>query len=397
MYLTTYSTSSASKTPTAETKKYYVYQSKEFNFNSSFINRYQDTTSGGVIKIRADSPVSVLTVYEMSSYKVVNPILPTNALSTTYIIPSYTPNTFTQSGSQFLVISLNDTTEIRFEGYETGNMVYPLNKEEIFIYERLKDISSTSAKSNLPFSIFTSVLAGNLHTTGSKYSVYLSMQVPPIDRHAIHFIVPPLEDDFIKHYRVRIYASAQNAFIEIHSNFEKTQKVHVYHKIFYELTTDCSDIVEIVSNAPLVVVQIALDALETALFMMNIPATSQFLDSYATSGLDGKHWNPSNMFIITIPFSEASGLIINRRPITHDPTQIAEQTPLGNYTVLSLRTHNTHSTITHVNSVPFGLLVVGQWSYNSDNAAYGFQAGMQLTKDCKTGISQTDVSGSLVG
>lgn len=324
VHITTYSTGSASKTPIATTKSQYVYQYEEFHFNSTFINKYQDTSPGKLIKIRSDDPMSVMTVYEASPYKIVNPVLPSTALSTSYVIPSYQPNTFSKSADQFLVISLNESTEVRFEGYETGNMVYPLSQEEIFVYERTRDLSSTTASSNHPVALFSSVMPGNLQSAYGKddYSYFLSMQVPPMDRYATHFIVPSLVDDVIEYYKVRIYAPVQNAFVEIHSSSDSTQKVHVYHKIFYELTTHCTNVLEIVSDQQLIVVQIALTPSKKALFMTNVPAASQYLSSYTTAGLDVKHQSPSNTFVITIPFSEASGLIINRKPMEHNPTEV---------------------------------------------------------------------------
>lgn len=324
VHITTYNTASASKTPIATTKSQYVHQYEEFHFNSTFINKYQDTSPGRIIMVRSDDPVSVMTVYEMSPYKVASPVLPSPALSNSYVIPSYKPNTLSKSAAQFLVISLNDSTEVRFEGYETGNMVYPLSKEEIFVYERARDLSSTTASSNYPVALFASVMPGNLdyRNVDDTPSDFLSMQVPPMDRHATHFIIPPLVDDQIEYYNVRIYAPVQNAFVEIHSSSDSTQKVHVYHKIFYELTTHCTNVLEIVSDQPILVVQIALTAGQTALFMTNVPATSQYLSSYTTAGLDVKHESPSNTFVITIPFSEASGLIINRKPMEHNPTEV---------------------------------------------------------------------------
>ncbi|XP_045182192.2 uncharacterized protein LOC123540932 [Mercenaria mercenaria] len=399
-------TDSASKTPTEVTTTYYVYQNKEISFNSSFINQYRNKSTGGVIKITSDSPISLMALYKFAdtnnNHIKIHPILPTNALSSSYVIPSYEGNTNYHSKNKFMLVGLNDSTSVRFEGYETGSMVYTVDRNKVFMYEREVDFSSTTAESNHPVAIYSYITIGQVTTMPSNsYDRSLTMQVPPLDQNAVHFVVPSLPGGSVDRYKVRIYASSQNAVVQIHSTSAHTETVHVYHKIFYELDADGSDILEILSDSPLVVVQIALNSYRQALFMTEIPAVSQYLNSYYVGFPSGIFpASPSTKIIITIPSKEVSGLLIDRKPIIHNSSQL-KKSPLGNFTILTRSASSTVS-VTHAGSEHFGVLALGQWQTDINHGfgsthvyeAYGFQAGMQFTKP---GCGSVSPSGQVVG
>ena len=331
-YVSLPSTDSASKTPTIIRTRYYASSSgKDLHFNSTFINRYQDISTGGVINITSDDPISLMATYTFSDDQrksiIMYPILPTSVFSSDYVIPSYTPSRYNNGMTQFIIVGLIDSTSVSFEGYETGSMVYDVDHNDIFMYQRRTDISSTSAVSNHPVAIFSWITTGDVSQfSGSNlYGRSLAMQVPPLDKTAVHFIIPSLSGDSINGYRVRIYASSQNAFVEIHSTSESTQYAHVYNKIYFEFTaTDSSDVYEIVSDSPLVVVQIALNSHNMPLFMTSIPAVSQFMNSYRVRYPDVYIYGAKRSVVIIVPYKEATGLLLNGDPVIHGTSSVCE-------------------------------------------------------------------------
>lgn len=320
IYVTLSSTDSASKNPTWETKRYYVYRSTEISFNSSFINKYQSDDAGSSIRIKSDQPIAVLAIYKASDYVVATPVLPMSALSTQYALPSYQSNTASHSVAQILVVALNDSTVIRLNGYATSRTIL-LNQNETYVYQAHQDLSGTSVTSNNIVAIFTSVTKGysyysSSHLPSEHMTNFLAMQVSPFSKAAVHFIVPALPGE-VKTYKVRIYASSEGARVEIHSTSDNTKHMHIYDRIYYEYSTKRSSTLEILSDNPIIVVQIAIDSLGRSMFMTNVPAVSQYLSSYLT---DYTQQRSSSMnYIVTIPYEEALGLLVNGKPVLHNP------------------------------------------------------------------------------
>ena len=326
-YVSLSTTNSASKTPTIITTKEFTYNDGEtVAFNSTFINRYRDISKGDVINITSDRPISLMAEYTFTDGDrtaiITYPIMPTSAWTSDYVIPSYP--TSGSGKTQLMVVGLNDSTSVRFEGYETGSMVHSVDYKDILIYQRSIDISSTSAVSNHPVAIFSWITTGDVAYSRDKNAVgrSLAMQVPPLDKTAVYFIVPSLTGSLhygssIHGYKVRIYAYSQNAYVEIHKPSAHTQLVHVYNKIYYEFTAKySSDVYEIVSDSPLVVVQIALNSNNMPLFMTSIPAVSQFMNSYKVKFPYVSSLTRS--IVIIVPNTEASGLLINGKPNIHN-------------------------------------------------------------------------------
>lgn len=387
-YVTLQSTNSASKTPTIVRTQYYAYrQGEELKFNSTFINRYQDISTGGVINITSDEPVSLMVIYKFTdgdkTDMITYPVLPTSVLSTDYVIPSYPASSDYHGKNQFMVVGLHDSTSIRFEGYETGSMVYDVDDNDIFMYERRVDISSTSAVSNHPVAIFSWITAGDYSGTPNKGYVgrSLAMQVPPLDESAVHFVIPPLTGDSIHRYNVRIYASARNAQVEIHSTSQSTQYVHVYNKIYYEYTAIfSSDILEILSDNPIVVVQIALNTYSMPLFMTSVPAVSQFMTSYKVNFPYISSYSSQRSVVVTIPYKEASGVLINGDPIIHDTSSL-KKSPLGHYAIIIHKTSRSTLTVDHAGVEQFGVIALRQWqAYRGTDEAHGFVPGIQFAE-----------------
>lgn len=320
VYVTLSSTDSASKNPTWDTKRQYVYRSTEISFNSSFINKYQSDDAGSSIRIKSSQPVAVLAVYKASEYVVATPVLPMSTLSTQYVLPSYTRNTASHSVTQILLVALNDSTVVRLNSYDTSRTI-TLNQNETYVYQASQDLSGMSVTSNNPVAVFTSVTKGySYYSSGQRPSEhitnFLAMQASPFSKAAVHFIVPALPGE-VKTYKVRMYASSEGARVEIHSTSDSTKHMHIYERIYYEYTTKGSSTLEILSDKPIIVVQIAIDSHGSSMFMTNVPAVSQYLSYYLTD--TALQRSSSTSYIVTIPYEEALGLLVNEKPILHNP------------------------------------------------------------------------------
>ena len=311
-YISFPSTASASKTVDYVTERNYLYDIREYTLNSTFINKKSDPNSRASIRIHARNPISVLAEYRINSYVVKNPILPVSLLSTSYVVPSYPRNSASGSKATILVAALNDST-IHIKHYGISE-THSIQANKTFIYESYKDISGASITSNYPVAVFSSVDMGS-HDFNSHSTTYdLSMQVPPIMKDALHFIIPSLPSD-ITSYKVRIYSTNSGAHVDIHSTSDSVKHMHVYENIFYEYTAKGSTALEIFSDNPIMVVQVALDSHGNAAFMTNIPATSQFMTSYLT---DQSH----TAYIVTVRYEEALGLLVDGYPLIHNPETV---------------------------------------------------------------------------
>ncbi|XP_045182874.2 uncharacterized protein LOC123541446 [Mercenaria mercenaria] len=392
-YISLPSTNSASKTPTLVKTRYYAYNYKEVTFNSSMINRFEDTGSRSFIKISSSDDISVLAMYNVNSYVITNPILPVNFLSSAYIVPSYSPNTVTHSKTQLLIVALNDSTSITLQSYHGIYLTKTLKPNEVYMYQDNRDLSGVSINSNHPIAVFSSIVPGSKsfssHTRWN--TAYLSMQVPPIGKYALHFIVPALPNE-VQSYKVRIYSPSNLAKVEIHSTSSSTKITEVYERIYYEYNTKGSSTLEIVSNIPIMVVQIALSSTGEAMFMANVPATSQFLSNYWTyikrpsySSIPSSE--STNTYIVTIRHEKAAGLLFDNEPVLHNPELVAHKTPLGNYSIFTIPM-TSRDIVSHAVDEPFGLLVYGRsLTTDSESYSYGHYAGMEIKSDCTTTAS----------
>ncbi|XP_045181977.2 uncharacterized protein LOC123540771 [Mercenaria mercenaria] len=372
------STSSASKTPFQVTHNA-AYGSEEVVFNSSFITEYQAsgrTIPGRVIEISAVYPVSLLMVYDLYSYIITSPIIPTKSLSEKYLIPAYNTNDNEHSQAQILVVAVNDSTVVHIDKHRVISHRKLLNKYETFVYKSNSDLSGYSVSSNNPIAVFSSVTSG-YSPNHNDMNAPLFMQVVPIGLNATHFIVPALADtSTVRYYKIRIYAEL-NTYVQIHSTTDTTKKVTVFADIFYEVTTESSSTLEIVSHGSIMVQQIALNSQRKALFMTNIPAISQFDTLYYTDYTHSDSAEMYNMtYIVVIRYDVASGLLVNDRALVHNPDEVASATPLGDYTVLTIPMSALTSrvVVSHLGyKVRFGLFIYG----SSGTLAYSHSAGMQ--------------------
>jgi hypothetical protein len=227
------------------------------------------------------------------------------------VIPSYPSNKATYSQNQLLVVALNESTTIHIKHY--GISKYEsLHANETFIYQSSSDISGASITSNHPVAVFSSMASGyNYHSSTYGHSRNLLMQVPPITQGSFHFIVPALPS-LVKNYKVRIYSTHTGALVDIHSSSESVRHMHVYENIYYEYTTKGSSALEVFSDSPIMVVQIAENSHGAAMFMTNIPAVSQYMTSYLT-------FSTHSHYVVIVRYEEALGLLVDGSPLLHNP------------------------------------------------------------------------------
>ncbi|XP_060595651.1 uncharacterized protein LOC132749772 isoform X1 [Ruditapes philippinarum] len=372
------SLATASKTPIYFTTRYRLYHTGVYSLNSTFINRYSDVNSRSSIRIHADYPISVSVVYSYNknspSYDLNNHILPVNILSTSYVIPSYSSN----SQNQLLVVALNESTTIHIKHY--GISKYEsLHANETFIYQSSSDISGASITSNRPVAVFSSMPSGYNYHSSTYKSRNLLMQVPPITQGSFHFIVPALPS-LVKNYKVRIYSTHTGALVDIHSSSESVRHMHVYENIYYEYSTKGSSALEIFSDSPIMVVQIAENSYGAAMFMTNIPAVSQYMTSYLT-------FSTHSHYVVIVRYEEALGLLVDGSPLLHNPEVVAHSTPMGNFTLFTIPSTSSNDVVSHISNEPFGLFVFNQGSITS------YSAGMNFDIDCVQPTSASQIIG----
>ncbi|KAL4230426.1 hypothetical protein ACF0H5_010808 [Mactra antiquata] len=364
--------------PTMETRHITSYRYKEMAFNSTFINDKDNTSIGGAITIKSSTPVSLLAKYDVGLYTVSSPIYPVNLLGQYYIIPSFEPNTLSHSNTEILVIAINDSTHFNINGYAMSRSIYAvLDKLQTYTYSANRDLSSAVVRSDHPVAVFCTYNMGDLsYNDASSYHQPMTVQLLPADDSAVHFIVPAITiSSSIDYYMIRIFAAEEGAHIQIYTSSSNVKNVHVFSGIYYEMQTGSSYSLEIFSDRPIQVFQMPKSkSYSPGLFMVQIPAISQYMTSYLPISAD------DSKYIVVIPEDEATGLLVDDKPVVHNVDSIANRTPLGNFTVLSIDGH-THSQVSHIGNVKFGLFVYSK-SVNQ-LFSFGYAAGINFNNsDC---------------
>ena len=313
------------------------------------------------ILVTSDYPISVRVIDDVSPSVGGYLALPANTLGIDYIVTSFE----SRSGSELLVISVNDRTRVNIHLKTQGQVVYRGNVYtggEI-IYQTLdtfqtlqlqstSDLTGTLIKADGKVAVFSGGACA-VHQAGSSNCGFIVEQMLPVETWKSTYIVPNIATDV---NTVRILARDDSTVVRFAvDNAAITVELNATESFDKDL--DHSRVGIVTSNRPISVSLVTGNDFSIAVkpSMTLVPSVSQFETSY--------RFNLTDVLVsIVVPASSASGIRMNNRPVVQ-PSKINVHIPLTgqDFSLFDIRVTGPPSmvTLSHENSVPFGAIVYG--------------------------------------
>ena len=363
-----------------------VYFDRNFTFDNyiqvNMSNRIMHSTSSSSllakkgIKISCNHECAVAVLPHHSNDAVEGYLaLPVNALSTRYVISTYTPLSSSYS-SEFLIAAVENDTRIQlskkiyYSGYSNSSLT--LNEFNTYIYKNYKDLSDSIITSDKPISVFSAVSLCQIPQNTGDYQ-YIVEQMIPTEFWAKTYIVPNI---YPRNYNMyRIYNSEYNTSMVRYEGNTTIPNVIRWHYVEY-LASDSN---VVIADKPISIVQYGYDddMLNGDPFMTTVQAVSQFQNSYEFvtdfDKMNNGIW-PVTLAITTLT-ADISEIMLDgsNAYISAHSHSLPVPPPMDDYTILYINmTSNVFGsfhTLHHASGRPFGAAI---YSLPGSAAAYGY-------------------------
>ncbi|XP_052785834.1 uncharacterized protein LOC128221323 isoform X2 [Mya arenaria] len=324
------------------------------------------------IEIHSTRPIwaAIVTTanYELEAFL----LLPVNALSTEYFIPSYHTYRY-RAGyklSQFLIVATEADTRVAIEFPSTftpwakGQILIELQKYETYLFQNQIDTTGTLVTSDKPVSVVAGDNYGTVPFNGTSYG-YMVEQVLPTRFYDFKFIVPALSprDD----YYIRIFSIYDDTEVNMYNS--TTHDSHFLKRLEPFTGHFMAEPTLLLADKPIYVM-----IYSTNIFMMTAQALSQFQSEYEFTL---QRYTSANIIAVTIKTADVKELYLDGNKLDINNTKtIQVSSPLQDYSVLYIPvTGATIHRIHHSRQRKFGAVL-----YESGNSyAYGMPLQMTLT------------------
>ncbi|XP_052786034.1 uncharacterized protein LOC128221467 [Mya arenaria] len=299
-------------------------------------------------------------------------LLPVNALSTEYFIPSYHPfrERSNEYRSQFLIVATEADTTVSIEFPSTfsqwakGRFQIELQKYETYLFQTQRDTTGTLVTSDKPVSVVAGDNYGTVPKNGSDYG-YMVEQVLPTRFYDFKFIVPAISprDD----YYIRIFSVYDDTEVNMYNS--TTHDSHFLKRLEPFERRFMAEPTLLLADKPIYVM-----IYSTNIFMMTAQAMSQFQSEYEFTL---QSYTSANIIAVTIKTADMSELYLDGNKIGINNTKaIQVASPLQDYSVLYIPiTGATIHRIHQSRQQKFGAVL-----YESGSSyAYGMPLQMTLT------------------
>jgi hypothetical protein len=337
------------------------------------IDSSDTTVTGGALHVTAGAPVSAygLNTFQFTSDGFLG--LPTPILGSSYLVQDYTG----VRGVQFAAVGTQNGTTVTITpsattGPHTAGVPYTVTLNQGDVYQLIADVgvdlAGTTVTSNLPVAVFAGSNCGDV-PVGAADCNTLAEEMMPTNIWGTDFLTYPFAtrsgDTF------RIMASANATTVNINGSAVAT----LNRGQFYE--TVLSTASTITANSPIQVMQYSngnsFDGnANTDPFMVTVPPTEQFLNSYTVSS-EPAGADPDitqNYLNIVAPTSEVAGITLDSSPVpAADFTAIPGSVYSGAQIAVGFGSHTISA------SSPFGLTVYGYGPADG----YGYPGGFTLS------------------
>ncbi|CAG2227340.1 unnamed protein product [Mytilus edulis] len=291
--------------------------------------------------------------------------IPTNFLSSKYIIPQYKLNYGTAAYSSLILIAaLKPNTMINI--YKTENGVkstyinFILHPYETYQLSRVADLTGTLITSTEPIAVLSGFISN--HIVAGGQNPFMEM-VLPTDQWDRAYVIPHIAQRPSKF--VRIYSN-QPTNVTIHYQ-DKIESKSIAERSFIDF--DHSEVSYLNTNNDVMVMVFPKGLADNSgdAFMMTVPGINQYLSSYEFAVPTGFN----NFISITTLYNALDGFILDGNLMHHENgSHIFGGT--NHYSTFTMPIHSGVHQISHKDNVRFGLWVYG----NGPKDGYGYPAGM---------------------
>ncbi|XP_052786022.1 uncharacterized protein LOC128221454 [Mya arenaria] len=328
------------------------------------------SSSRRTIEIHSTKPIWAAIVTTANNELEAFLLLPVNALSTEYFIPSYRPYSANSYMSQFLIVATETDTTVAIEFPSTftpwakGHIQIELQKYQTYLFQNLMDTTGTLVTSDKAISVFAGNNYGTVPKDGSGLG-YMVEQVLPTRFYDFKFIVPamiPRND-----YYIRIFSVYDDTEVNMYNS--TTHDSHFLKRLETFKGHFMAEPTLLLADKPIYVM-----IYSTNHFMMTAQALSQFQSEYEFTL---QSYTSANIIAVTIKTADVSELYLDGNKLAINNTKtIQVASPLQDYSVLYISiTGATIHRIHHSRQRKFGAVL-----YESGNSyAYGMPLQMTLT------------------
>ena len=323
-------------------------------------NIYTSASSGvndTVIKVTTTRDISLTAFVEAGNFRAAALVFPKTVLSTEYIIP--------YGKHDILVVSLQNSTSFSASRYYVSNQ--QLNEHEVYHLSGRSSSSSESTviTSNRPIAVFMIMIASR---GGALFE-----QMIPTKSWGHRYIVPNFYED--RHFSFQATASQHdtyiNTFYRSHPGTMYLTRGRIIGAAFdldpYVLT----------SSKPIMVMQFGT----AGSFVTNVPAISQFSDSYSVYIPSGSF---ENKIVIITTEQDEGGITFDT---TYFPARLRTETVMMDsikYVVVTYRVTTGELRIFHTSpGGKFGGFIFGHDHSGSNKFYYALPLGLNLLEEGK--------------
>ncbi|CAC5393912.1 unnamed protein product [Mytilus coruscus] len=292
--------------------------------------------------------------------------IPTDLLSTKYIIPMYTPRLerYVNYNGLFVIAAFKPDTIVNI--YMKGNKAalpytnVVLHQYETYQVSKAQDLSGTLIISTEPIAVVTGHVANQV--TAGGLNPFIEMVLP--------------SDQWDRVYVIPHIASRPSKIVRIYSNKPTNVTIHYLDKIKSSsiperdyLDFDHGTISYFSSKNDVMVMVFPKGLADNSgdSFMMTVPGINQYLSAYEFAVPSGF----TNYISITVLSNAVDGFILDGNPMHHEnASHIFGET--NHYSTFTMPIHSGVHQISHKDNVRFGLWVYG----NGPKDGYGYPAGM---------------------
>ncbi|XP_060582385.1 uncharacterized protein LOC132738805 [Ruditapes philippinarum] len=346
-------------------------QSLEYKVTGDTITKVNTTVEHKGIHVTTDVDVTLTVMKYPGGTWEGFLALPTDMLSTEYIISSYEPYSSSQY-SDFLVVAVHDDTFINI--YLNKNVVkVKLNRLETYLVRRYDDLSGARVSSNTSVAVFSGHEATMTPITCAGSGEYFVEQLLPTKHFAQEIIVPPVPPK--SQYVVRIYSSSQNTSITFRNTTNQNRQILLKVGEFYEIVSS-KDAMYVFATKPVQVMLYSTCHFDNGIgnvFMSIVPAINQYRNFYHFSIIATNE--PFTHYLTIIAKTEdLSGLRINGNQMGNIFYSYVTHANNETFTVNVYKLTAGEYHLYHVTGRTFGAIQYGFYL----NYAYGYPLGMEV-------------------
>lgn len=346
---------------------------KEIDLPKEFLHTLSTSRSVATTGVQVVS-VTPVSVYIQSSYNRSadgTVILPTDLLSTSYIIDTHFSIRYGSPEIAVTATADNTFVELKLASGKSENIT--LNKFDVFTL-RLPDLSGTIVTATAPVNVQAGHSCANSPEPSVSHCDFLSTEVVPTANLQQTYVVPYMYPR--QNYSVGVTAPFDGTVVTIFDQYAKEIESGPLQKQESVFRTYTDGSITIASSKPVLVTQYGHGSNRTGgdPSLTMIPAPQQFTNYYKFIVSD-EVFTYNVLCVIIYGLYDVTGLRLNGYPIYPAETQVIRLPCTGFFHVIYTTVENGNYLLNHINSVvKFGAFLYAR----ADSLEYVTHLGLEL-------------------